>query len=216
MNMKYIGCGLLVTIFLMCGAKGKAQEDKSTEIAVVKIKLDVEVIENSVRFLLEISNDTDTRAVLQFPTSQQYDFIVKTEDDKMVWQWSNNRMFTQTLTEISLDPGEIRQFTEEHSFQSGKYKAQGLLPAAPENICTEWKEYEVIQIQGVPPINGKITKILDKIYILGEDGNVYLVVNPADDIIKLQNKNIEATSYRVNPIEGTTDMQIEIIEYKKE
>lgn len=168
-------------------------------------RLDVEVLPDHCRFTLTATNNSDNEVTLQFPTSQQYDFIVKSGDGRIVWQWSNGKMFAEVLTALVLTPSEEKVFIEEYSLPPGSYSAQGVL----DDIYTEWVEFIISQVQQ-PVLKGRITKILDKLYLLGEDGTAYLIENPIEG---LEGKTIEITSYQTEPIPGTVDKKIIIEEY---
>lgn len=178
----------------------------------VSCKTDVEVLPDRCRFTLVVSNNLASEVILQFPTSQEYDFVVKTDDGEIVWQWSKGMMFAQMLTTLILAPNEEKIFTEEYSLPPGEYIAQGVLTTIPEKIYSECVEFSVTEAQ-IPIIRGRITKILDKLYLLGEDGIAYLIVNPSEDLIHLQDKTIEVTSYQAESIPGTVDKSIVIEEY---
>lgn len=167
-------------------------------------RLDVEVLPDRCRFSLVVTNNLDSEVILQFPTSQQYDFVVKS-----VWQWSKDKMFTQMLTSLVLAPNEEKVFTEEYTLPVGEYTAQGILTTIPEKIYTEWVEFTVTKAIR-PVLKGKVTKILDKFYLLGEDGTAYLIENPEKE---LEGKSIEVTSCHTEPIPGTIDKRIYIEEY---
>lgn len=60
----------------------------------------------TMRMQMLVRNPTAEAVVLQFPTSQQYDFTVRDADGKAVWIWSQNKLFAQVLTQKALPPGE--------------------------------------------------------------------------------------------------------------
>lgn len=214
--MKKIFVLIFAAVIVVFPFKIFSQDD--TEMGIVKCSLGIEVLKDSVRFTIIAVNETDTRAVLQFPSSQQYDFIVKSQGGELVWQWSRGKMFAQMLTAVSMDPGEKKEFTEEYNFLPGKYTATGVLTTSPEKIFTESKEFIVkgSKVLGkLPPIKGKITKIGNKLYFLGKDGTAYLVEDPSQGLLQLQNKTVEVTSYHAEPIQGTIDKRIKITEYKE-
>lgn len=197
-------------ILLMFGTLGMGNINNES----ISCRLEVEVLQDSCRFSLIVSNNTDTEITLQFPTSQQYDFVVKSADGRVVWQWSRGMMFAQMFTSLILNPHEEKKFTEEYSLPSGEYIVQGILTSTPEKNLTNLVKFTVSQAQ-VPELKGKITMILGKLYLLGEDGTVYLIMNPSRELTSIQNKTIEVTSYQTEPIPGTVDKKIIIKEYKE-
>jgi hypothetical protein len=62
-----------------------------------------------VQLRLEVFNDTGEAVRLRFSSSQQYDFEVLWEDQRL-WHWSADRMFAQVLTEETLAPGQRNQY----------------------------------------------------------------------------------------------------------
>lgn len=175
------------------------------ESSPVSARLDVEVLPDRCRFLLIVTNNLDSEVTIQFPTAQQYDFIIKSDDGRIVWQWSKGKIFAQVLTTLILSPNEEKVFVKEHSLPPGSYSAQGIV----NDIYTEWVDFIVTEGRQIV-LRGKITRILDKQYLLGEDGTAYLIENPIDG---LEGKTIEVTSCRIEPIPGTVDKKIVIGEY---
>jgi hypothetical protein len=62
-----------------------------------------------VHLRLEVFNDTGEAVHLRFNSSQQYDFEVLWEDQRL-WHWSADRMFAQVLTEETLAPGQRQEY----------------------------------------------------------------------------------------------------------
>lgn len=175
------------------------------ESGPVSCRLDVEVLPDGCRFSLIVTNNLDSEVTLQFPTSQQYDFVVKSSDGSFFWKWSSTVSFAQALSELTFSPGEEKEFIVECVLPPGNYIVQGVF----NGIYTNWVDFVVSQVQK-PVIKGKVTKILDKFYLLGEDGTAYLIENPENE---LEGKTIEVTSYKTEPITGTIDKKIYIEEY---
>lgn len=199
---------LILVLVKMCAAD-------EAEIGVATCKLDIQVLTETVRFTLTVFNYTDTRSILQFRTAQQYDFIVKTKGDEIIWQWSNGKMFADMLTTIELDPSEKKKFAEDYSLPAGEYKAMGIVPATPEKISSGWKRFTVSESRGVSSIKGRITRIADNLYFLGKDGIAYHIVNPTKEIIGMEGQSIEVISCDTEPIPGTVDKKIKIKEFRK-
>jgi hypothetical protein len=206
---------LFITLIfiLFCGIVS-AQGDKSEELGFPLCLLDAVVNSDNVKFTLTVLNESDTRIVMQFPTSQQYDFIVKSSDDKVVWKWSEGRMFSQSMTTYELDPNEKKIFEAECILAKGEYKAQAEISTSMEIIQTGWKKFSVTESQE-RYLTGKITKILDKIYFLGDDGTAYHVVSMPENLKDANNKKITVTSCQIDPIPGSVDEKIIIDEYKE-
>lgn len=191
----------------------------------VECKLDVELEAGECKLILKIFNPTAEEICLHFPSGQQYDYIVKNPQGEDIWQWSEGKAFIymQLLQQLFISPGQEETFPATWTYidktgnpiQPGTYRVQGILTTTPDPIKTEWKEIDIptSYIPEKPPIKGRITKILDKLYFMGEDGIAYHIENPSEDLFQLQNKQIEVTSYKAEPIPGTIDRKIVIEKY---
>lgn len=71
--------------------------------------LQVESSADSLRFLLQVTNAAGEALQLTFPTGQSFDFVVL-QNDRELWRWSSDQMFTQAIRTERLAPGETRTF----------------------------------------------------------------------------------------------------------
>ena len=85
--------------------------------------LKVDVAANEVRFALDVTNVGGKHAEVDFPSGQSYDFVVVDSAGHEVWQWSNGRMFTQTVQNKQLAGGESMQVAENWKAKAGRYTA---------------------------------------------------------------------------------------------
>jgi hypothetical protein len=82
---------------------------------------------------LTAKNTTSLPVTLEFPTGQQYDFVIRDSTGRQIFQWSEGKFFTQALTRLTLD-GE-RTFAAEiplggadgRPFTEGRYTLEGWL-----------------------------------------------------------------------------------------
>ena len=90
--------------------------------------LNVTVAGDSVRLELHVTNATEAPLLLEFPTSQRYDFAVL-EGGAEVWRWSSDMMFAQALGTEELLPGESRRYMTNWPVpgRAGDYVAEGRL-----------------------------------------------------------------------------------------
>lgn len=173
---------------------------------------------------LRVYNPLDRGARLSFATGQKYDYIIKNAEGEEIWQWSSGKAFIQSLQQMYIQPhteitfSEVWQYIDRagNPVKPGTYLARGILTTTPDPVKTEWVKADIPAeyIVERPSIRGRVTTILDKLYLLGEDGICYLVENPTGDISQLQNRQIEVTSYKIKPIPGTQDKKISIEEYR--
>lgn len=205
---------------LVIGLLGMA----NPEISVL-CQLEVEPEMGECKLVLKVSNPAGEEVCLKFSSGQQYDYVIKNPQGEEIWQWSEGKVFIymQLLQQLFIAPGEEVTFPEAWPYidktgnpvEPGTYMVQGILTTTPDPIKTEWKEIDIpaSYIPARPPIKGKVTKILDKLYLLGEDGTAYHIENPAEELYQLHNKAIEVTSYQVQPVPGTVDKRIIIENY---
>jgi hypothetical protein len=86
-----------------------------------------------VPLTLTVTNPGRSPLTLQFSSSQQYDFEVRREG-QVVWRWSADRMFTQALTSLTLNPGTSLRFTETWKQQDNN--GQPVPPGTYEVVAT--------------------------------------------------------------------------------
>lgn len=88
--------------------------------------------DDSVEFNYVVENDGDSPVDLTFMSGKEFDIAVE-GDGEEIWCWSDGRMFTQAIKELTLDPGEELSFTATwEDAGSGSYEATGTLAAQSE------------------------------------------------------------------------------------
>ena len=100
-------------------------------------ELTVETRPNAVVFTVSIRNDGDESVDLTFPTGQTADVVVRSTDDpaEVVWRWSDDRLFTQAIRQVTLAPGE--SLDEELTWadpQPGTFRAEATLEATDARV----------------------------------------------------------------------------------
>jgi hypothetical protein len=73
--------------------------------------LQVQPSSDSVRLTLLVTNAGTAPVVMEFASGQSYDFAIS-DGDRRVWVWSEGRMFTQSLRQETLAPGETHTLSE--------------------------------------------------------------------------------------------------------
>jgi hypothetical protein len=68
--------------------------------------LDVNVSGGEVRLVFHVTNRTDRKVEITFPSGQRYDFAVLDAGGRELWRWGADRMFTQAIQTRLLDPNE--------------------------------------------------------------------------------------------------------------
>jgi hypothetical protein len=90
-----------------------------------------------VRFDLVVTNKSRRPVTIPFNTGQRFDFEVE-QEGKLIWNWANQRLFTQMVSSVTLNPGESKEFTARWDFRSnrdvlvqpGRYLVRATLTAA--------------------------------------------------------------------------------------
>lgn len=80
--------------------------------------------ENPLDFQYEVKNQTEEEVVLEFTSSQRYDYSVKTKDGKEVFLFSSVASFLQALGEEKVKQGESLTYKidlQELSLEKGEY-----------------------------------------------------------------------------------------------
>ena len=87
-------------------------EEKSAPIVttfdVTRPKDDAE----KLRFSLSVHNNTSKMLELRFPDGQTHDFVVKDFAGKVIWRWSEGRMFTSAMRSETLKGKGETKFSE--------------------------------------------------------------------------------------------------------
>jgi hypothetical protein len=90
-----------------------------------------------VALVFTVTNTTTAPVRLDFNSGQQYDFIVRSNADAVVWQWSAGMGFTQALTSRTLAPGETAAYTEHWTpTAKGSFAAQAVLTTSSSPRAT--------------------------------------------------------------------------------
>jgi hypothetical protein len=71
--------------------------------------LDVKV-NNTVTLTLHVTNRSDGRVEITFPSGQTHDFVVHDSAGRNVWRWSEGRLFTQAIRNKNLDAKETLSY----------------------------------------------------------------------------------------------------------
>jgi hypothetical protein len=83
----------------------------------------------AIHFSLDLTNATKKNLELEFPSGQEYDFVVLDSTGREVYRWGKERMFTQSLQNRVLDGGETRRYEEraDKALPNGSYVAVATL-----------------------------------------------------------------------------------------
>lgn len=99
---------VLAAALVVVGCAGSGERNAGSTVweDSVAASMEVDVMEDSVRFVLHLTNTSESPLELTFPTSQRYDFVVTDPEGGEVWRWSDGMSFLQAISTATLDPGE--------------------------------------------------------------------------------------------------------------
>ncbi len=90
-----------------------------------------------IELVLTVRNELETAAIVEFPSTRTFDFVVLREGTaEVVWQWSDDQpLFQQIPSEIEFAPEETQTFrrtwnqtgTSGVQVRTGTYEARGVL-----------------------------------------------------------------------------------------
>ena len=83
-----------------------------------------------ITFTLSLFNHTSEPLTLRFRNAQRYNFLIENEAGKLVWRWSDGKMFAQMLGQVVLGPENPEVvYTETYTGQlaPGRYTLTGKL-----------------------------------------------------------------------------------------
>ncbi|HEX6693668.1 MAG TPA: BsuPI-related putative proteinase inhibitor [Longimicrobiales bacterium] len=97
--------------------------------------LDARVRGDSVVFTLHLSNPTSGPVRLSFTSGQRYDFMVSSLTGEVLWTWSADRSFIQSLDSLTLRAGETLNFDAAWSpSRPGEYAVTGIVTSSDKRV----------------------------------------------------------------------------------
>lgn len=103
---------------------------------IVEMKLEPQPLKlssaNRLKVTLTLVNRTKKLVPLEFPTAQRIEVLLKTASGKLVEQWSQDQVFAQETTVVTVNPGERVEYVVEvatRDLVAGQsYLVQGFFP----------------------------------------------------------------------------------------
>ncbi len=85
---------------------------------------------------LHLTNRTDRRLEVSFPSGQTHDFVVLDSIGREIWRWSNGRMFTQAMQNRMVGTRETLSYEErwDPAGRTGTFTAVGMLTSTNHPI----------------------------------------------------------------------------------
>jgi len=94
-----------------CGAKDGPEvnppnaDANDAGAATLASSVEVEVVADTVRVVLHVTNPTNQPVRLEFSSAQRYDFAIRTAGGMDVWTWSADKGFAAALGSETIAPG---------------------------------------------------------------------------------------------------------------
>ncbi|MFH1386415.1 MAG: BsuPI-related putative proteinase inhibitor [bacterium] len=141
----FVALASLTMVILGWGNAPKLPPENKYQPVLVLEKHDFQAGE-PVKLTIILSNESGSIVKDVFSSGQSYDFIVLDDNNNIIWQWSNKKVFTMAIRPIVLRPGENLVFTEiwdqvdnlKDKVKPGKYFIKGIFNVNP-NISTGLK-----------------------------------------------------------------------------
>ncbi|MED2973936.1 Intracellular proteinase inhibitor [Bacillus sp. OV194] len=94
----------------------------------------------------ELKNQTEQVKIFEFTSGKKFDYIVKNKEGKKVYQYSDDHMFTQALSKITLKQGET--YTQDiivKNLPAGTYTIEIWLTAIDED--NDYRQKQTFEIK---------------------------------------------------------------------
>jgi hypothetical protein len=94
----------------------------------VKATFNIEEVGDIMRFELSLTNEGEEKAFIQFPSGQQFEIVVRNQDNQEVYRYSDGKMFTMALVMREVEPKETLVWKDEwKETRPGVYTVTGEL-----------------------------------------------------------------------------------------
>jgi hypothetical protein len=200
---------MIVVLLMLVGCKAEKTEKPETKKPAKPVTQPVssdlqfhgeaEVHGNQVHFKLLLENKGENTAQLQFSSGQQFEIVVKEEGKGEVYRYSKDKMFTQALIDLSMEPGDIKIWEDDWkgSLTPGKtYEVTFQLLTRTVNeqevkpeMFTDTKSFTSENVQETKPDQPSEkpseAKLPQNIKVEGKDGNYKISGEAAQGFTKV-------------------------------
>lgn len=104
---------VFIYIFLLITGCGTNIESIDYYSGGEQMEVIVEKVGDAMKFELSLTNEGDEPMLLQFPSGQQFEIIVKDENNKVVYRYSEGKMFTMAIVMKEIEPKETLVWVDE-------------------------------------------------------------------------------------------------------
>lgn len=104
---------------------------------VAEVLLQDKIVNNWEKFNVHLllKNTSAVKQTLQFNSGQRFDFIIKDQKGRIVYRWSQGKMFVQTTSKVTLNPNQSMLFSgvlELRNMKPGLYELYGIVTSRNE------------------------------------------------------------------------------------
>ena len=121
-----------------CGTRSEELEPANRVQVAVSVTADQETYApgDAIELRLELQNESDRPLVLDFSTSQRYDFIILGSEGDTVWSSSADRNFMQMLGQETVQPGQNLVYSEQirPELPTGTFQIVGRIVARASDL----------------------------------------------------------------------------------
>jgi len=140
----------------------------------LEMTADVQADADKVDFNFKLKNTGEEVVDLNFPSGQQYEIVVKNDQDEEVYRYSKGKAFTQAIVDKEVKPGEDLSWNTSWNYkqdgervEAGTYEVDiTLLPSKINNNTIDAKPFQLSQKFEVP--SGEQT--FRNVEVTGENG----------------------------------------------
>ena len=126
----------ILIIILLLSFNSNSQEDKMNQESEYGIlfSIDKGVYQagETITMKIMVFNFSAETIYFHFNSSQRYDFLIEDMEGKLIWQWSEDKMFAMVLGEEKLNvnhPELIYQESYDKEIEPGHYRIKGVFTA---------------------------------------------------------------------------------------
>ncbi len=139
---------------IFAGDPARIQRANAIDFADIKSSLEIaepelslytmkeEGLRPNIRLTFKIKNTSPKRTyTLSFPNAQRYDFIVRDQSNLIIYKWSADKKFVETVGTTMINPGDILGYTDQlpvsdfyEPLAEGTYTIEASLANYPEVI----------------------------------------------------------------------------------
>ncbi|MBS4204095.1 BsuPI-related putative proteinase inhibitor [Lederbergia citrea] len=86
---------------------------------MINFRVTVNVEKNEAKFIFTAINQTNAELVLEFSTSQIFDFIIFNSDGQIIYQFSDGMFFLQAFQYVEIPKGQEKIWKAKWNYQKG-------------------------------------------------------------------------------------------------